>query len=92
MMLENKTYKRLILSVCLLLVAMVLPWWVLFILFLCIGFFARYIPYEYIAVGMVADYIYAIPVQYFYGIQHVYALGSVLVVGIFLLRKLFTRT
>ncbi len=91
-MLENKLYKRLILGAFLLLVAVVLPWWVLFVLFVGFGFFARYIPYEYIAVGIFADYIYAIPVQYFYGVQHVYALGAVLVVGVFMLRKVFTRT
>jgi len=90
-MLENKLYKRLILAVCLLLVAVILPWWVLFALFVCIGFFVRYIPYEYVLLGVVADYVYAIPVQYFYGIQHVYTLGAVLVVGLFLLRKVFTR-
>ncbi|MGI9117974.1 MAG: hypothetical protein ACR2IQ_00290 [Minisyncoccia bacterium] len=73
------------------LVSMVLPWWVLFVLFLGVGFFVKYIPYEYIVVGMVADYVYAIPVQFFYGVQHVYALGAVLVVGIFLFRKMFTR-
>lgn len=91
-MLENKPYKRLILSVFLLLVAILLPWWVLFVLFLGIGFFVRYVPYEYIIIGIFSDFIYAIPINYFYGIQHVYTIGSVLVVGIFLLRKLFTRT
>lgn len=91
-MLENKLHKRLILGICLLLVAVVLPWWVLFVLFVCIGFFVRYIPYEFIAIGVFADYIYAIPVQYFYGVQYVYTLGALILVGIFLLRKLFTRT
>ncbi len=90
-MLENKLYKRLILSVFLLLVAILLPWWTLFVLFLGIGFFARYVPYEYIIIGMFSDFIYAIPVQYFYGIENVYTAGALVVVGLFLLRTIFTR-
>lgn len=90
-MLENKIYKRILISVFLLLVAIVLPWWILFLLFIGFGFFAKYIPYEYVLVGVFADYVYAVPINYFYNIQHVYTFGALLVVGVFLLRKLFTR-
>jgi hypothetical protein len=90
-MFQNRPYIRSIIAVGLTLAVILLPWWFFFAAILVIGLAVPYLPYEYAVIGLVADYFFGTPIAIFHNFQYVYAAGALVVVGICILKKLFTR-